>query len=202
MRKIIEKIVSQVRKSDFLVDFILVLPIGQSRSERLIGNISEYLNEGESILDVGCGTCNISKRLQERGFKVTGVDVTDISIHREIEPIIYDGGTFPFKNNSFDVAIIITVLHHIENPEKMLAEMKRVAKRIIIVEDIYESNWQKYLTYVMDSVINFEYFGHPHTNKSDKEWKRTFKNMGLKLLDSKYESFWRYFRSGIYHLKK
>lgn len=84
----------------------------------------------------------------------------------------------------------------------MLVEAKRVAKRIIIVEDIYESNWQKYLTCVMDSVVNFEYFGHPHTNKSDEGWKRTFKKLGLKLLESKYEPFWRYFRSGIYHLEK
>lgn len=202
MRKIAEKAMSWVRKSDSLVDLILMLPVGQQRSDRLLDNISEYLKRGESALDVGCGAGNITKRLQERGHKVTGLDITNISIHPEIEPVIYDGGKFPFKNNSFDVAIIITVLHHVDDPEKMLKEARRVAKRIIIVEDIYESSWQKYLTYVMDSVVNFEYFGHPHTNKSDEGWKKTFKKLRLKLLGSKYESFWRFFRSGIYHLEK
>lgn len=75
MRKIIEKIVSQVRKSDFLVDAILAFSVGQSRTDRLINNISGYLKKGESILDIGCGACDISKRLQEKGFHVTGLDL-------------------------------------------------------------------------------------------------------------------------------
>jgi ubiquinone/menaquinone biosynthesis C-methylase UbiE len=198
----LEKIIHRVKESDFLVNLILSTPLGRKRTDNMVRLASRYINRKDKILDVGCGACDVAKRLVDSGFDVTGLDVKNLSIHKDITPMIYDGEKMPFDDDSFDVAFIITVLHHLKEPEKLLRETKRVSKRIIIIEDIYESNFQKLLTYLMDSLTNFEFIGHPHSNKSDKEWKKEFKKQGLKLLDFKKEPFWKYFLSGIYYLAK
>ncbi len=200
--KMLEKIVRRVRESDFLVNLILSTPLGGKRTDNLVRLVSRYINKKDKILDVGCGACDVAKSLVDSGFDVTALDVKNLSIHKDITPVVYGGEKMPFDNDSFDVAFLITVLHHLKEPEKLLRETKRVSKRIIIIEDIYESNFQKLLTYLMDSLTNFEFIGHPHSNKSDKEWKKEFKKQGLKLLDSKKEPFWKHFLSGIYYLTK
>ncbi|MCH7730132.1 class I SAM-dependent methyltransferase [Patescibacteria group bacterium] len=197
-----EKIVRRVRKSDSFVNLIHSTPWGRKRTDNIVGVVNQYINKKDKILDIGCGACDVAKRLVDSGFDVTALDVKDFSIHKDITPVIYDGEKIPFGNDSFDVAFLITVLHHVKGPEKLLREAKRVSKRMIIIEDICESNFQKLLTYLMDSLINFEFIGHPHSNKSDKEWRKEFKKQGLKLLDSKKEPFWKYFLSGIYYLAK
>ena len=200
--KMLEKIIHRVRESDFFVNLTLSAPWGKKRTDNIVGLVSRYINKKDKILDIGCGACNVAKRLVDSGFDVTALDIKNLSIHKDMTPIIYGGEKIPFDNDSFDVAFLITVLHHVKEPEKLLRETKRVSKRIIIIEDVYESNFQKLLTYLMDSLINFEFIGHPHSNKSDKEWKKEFKKQGLKLLDSKKEPFWKYFLFGIYYLTK
>ncbi|MFH1971104.1 MAG: methyltransferase domain-containing protein [Patescibacteria group bacterium] len=118
-----------------------------------------------------------------------------------MKTIIYNKKKIPYKDNSFDVALILTVLHHTPDPIKIIKEAKRVAKRIIIVEDVYENNFQKLLTFVVDSIINFEFFKHPHSNKSDNEWIQLFKNMGLKLLHKKKKRFDSIFLHSVYYLE-
>ena len=47
----------------------------------------------------------------------------------------YDGGTLPYEDGSFDVVILADVLHHEENPDRLIAESVRVAKRLLIIKD-------------------------------------------------------------------
>ena len=49
-----------------------------------------------------------------------------------------------------------------------------------------KSELEKYKTYIMDSIVNFEFKDHPHNNKTDIEWKNIFKQLNLKLVDTKY----------------
>lgn len=174
----------------------------KSRAKDIYSRLKPYLKKGDKILDIGAGSCQIAEILTKRGFKTTLLDVKNLSSVSSINPIIYDGQYIPFKNNSFDVALLITVLHHTSNTEQVLSEAKRVSKRIIVIEDIYKTTFQKYLTFIMDSLANLEFINHPHSNKSDKEWKRLFKELGLKLVDTKKYLFWKWFISGIYYLKK
>ena len=114
-------------------------------------------------MDIGSGTCNVCEILSKKGYEITPLDVHDLSFVNNIKPVIYDGNKIPYANNKFDQTLILTVLHHTPNPEKILQEAKRVSKRIIIIENVY-SNWlHKYLTYFFDSLLNLEFIGHPHT---------------------------------------
>ncbi|MFQ5795282.1 MAG: class I SAM-dependent methyltransferase [Candidatus Bipolaricaulia bacterium] len=135
-------------------------------------------------------------------FKVTPLDVQNLSFVDQIEPVIYDGDNMLFEDDRFDVALILTVLHHTPHPEKVINEAKRVSKRIVIIEDIYMNFIQKYLTYFFDSLLNLEFTGHPHTNKNDQEWKALFEQLGLKLKDAKYKRSLLLFKNVTYHLEK
>lgn len=167
-----------------------------------IERISEYLSKKKSILDIGTGPGSVCLLLNREGYNVAPVDVVDQTLTSEIDPEIYNGKKLPYKDKSFDTALILTVLHHTSNPENVLSEAKRVADKIIIIEDIYSSSIQKYLTFVVDSIVNMEFASHPHSNKSDKEWKETFNKLGLKLKVSRYDRFLLFFKQATYYLEK
>jgi len=179
-----------------------IYKVGKDRALDMVQRIEPFLNKESKILDIGSGSCNVCEILMQKGYDVTPLDVQNLSFVDNIAPIIYDGNKIPFKDDEFEFSLILTVMHHTPNPEKILAEAKRVSKKIIIIEDIYESRLHKYITYFMDSLLNLEFFGHPHTNKNDKEWKETFQNMELKLVEAKYNKSFVFFRHATYYLEK
>jgi len=167
-----------------------------------IERISEDLSKKDRILDIGTGPGSVCLLMQREGYNLTPLDVVDQTLSSEVEPLIYNGKKLPFDDNSFNTALILTVLHHTSNPKEILSEAKRVADKIIIVEDIYSNPIQKYLTFIVDSIVNMEFAGHPHSNKSDTEWKTTFNKLGLKLKATRYDRFLLFFRQATYYLEK
>lgn len=106
----------------------------------------------------------------------------------------------PYEDKTFDCALLITVLHHTPNPEEVIKEAKRVAKRVLIIEDTFSNALQEKITYFADSLVNMEFVGHPHTNKTDQGWKERFDSMGMSLDTSETWSFLLLFRQSLYFL--
>jgi ubiquinone/menaquinone biosynthesis C-methylase UbiE len=173
-----------------------------NRRDVVVDKIVPYLKECDRILDIGCGGGHIAKSLKDANYSVIALDIVNKSSFPDVQPIIYDGHVIPFPDDSFDVAFLLTVLHHIKDPLATLAEAKRVARRIVIMEDLYDGWFQKYMTFAMDSFLNREFFGHPHSNKTKAEWEAAFKEMGLKVVDEKSNDFWRFFTSGTFSLER
>jgi 2-polyprenyl-3-methyl-5-hydroxy-6-metoxy-1,4-benzoquinol methylase len=48
--------------------------------QSFLGKYSETLDDGDSILDIGCGQGKLVKALSERGFKALGVDLNQESV--------------------------------------------------------------------------------------------------------------------------
>lgn len=188
-----------LRKNGFLREKIISL--SEARATKVANDMDKYLRPGNKILDIGAGNCNICEVLMKDNFIVTAADTKNLSLVKNIKPIICDGEDLPFGDNEFDVALLLFVLHHCCNPEKVLSEAARVSKQLIIMEDIYSSIFQKYLTIAIDSLLNQEFIGHPHSNKNDTEWKELFKNLGLALESSEYKN-WFLLKHVAYHLKK
>ncbi|KKR07715.1 MAG: Methyltransferase type 11 [Parcubacteria group bacterium GW2011_GWC2_39_14] len=180
----------------------IIYKIGKARATDLIGRIKPLLNKSDNILDIGAGTCNVYELLLNGGYKVTALDIQNLSFVDKLTPTIYDGKKMPYDDNTFDKSIILTVLHHTSEPEKILQEAKRVSKKIVIIEDIYSNWFEKYATYFFDSLLNFEFVGHPYTNKSDEEWKEIFTKLGLKLIESKRKRSLLVFSHATYYLEK
>ena len=103
----------------------------------------------------------------------------------------------------FDISMLITVLHHCPQPEDVFAEAVRVSKdKIFVLEDVY-SNWlMKRFTWFMDSLMNLEFIGHPHTNKSEYEWEKLFDLHHLKLIYKKKVKILFIFTQVVYVLEK
>jgi len=180
----------------------IFLKIDNNRKNDILRKIVVYLKKEDKILDLGCGNCNVSKDLIGNGYDVTPIDIKNKSFFNDIAPVIYDGKKLPYNNNYFDIVLVTTVLHHTKDPVSVLVEAMRVSKRLIVMEDLYESRVQKYLTFIMDSLVNFEIFGHPHGNKTQKEWNDIFKNLGLKILDVNTHKFWKFFITCTFYLEK
>jgi len=168
----------------------------------MVKKIEPFLKKTDLILNIGSGTCNLDEILLNKGYHLTSLDIQNLSFVDNIKPIIYDGNQIPFNNNKFYKSLILTVLHHTPNPEKILKEAKRVSKEIIVIEDIYTHFLHKYLTYFFDSLFNLEFVGHPHLNKTDQQWKNTFKKLNLKLVKTSYIRSFIVFKHATYYLKK
>jgi SAM-dependent methyltransferase len=79
------------------------------------------------LLDIGCGT-----KPYQQLFAVTAYIGLDIDSDRTrslgVADHLYDGGQFPFENDSFDSALCNQVLEHVFNPDEFLEEVRRVLK--------------------------------------------------------------------------
>jgi SAM-dependent methyltransferase len=102
------------------------------------------LRPGGEVLDVGCGTGVLARRLAADGYGVTGVDPSDgmLEVMRarspELRAILASGTELPFEPDSFDIVLSVATFHHIAEPaavRQTLAEMTRVSRpggRIVI----------------------------------------------------------------------
>ena len=180
----------------------IFLEISRKRVDDILRKILPYLRKQDRILDIGSGFGLVSHALLRRGYSIYPLDIQDRSLFTEVQTHVYDGRKLPFSNNKFDVALLITVLHHVPQPEILLKEVTRVAKKIILMEDVYGSEFERLTTYAMDSIVNAEFAGHPHSNKTDNEWREVFKKLRLKVTDYHSEKFWGIFTSITYSLTK
>ena len=105
-----------------------------------------------SLLDVGCGRGYwLARVFESKGLKLTGCDMYD---HVDLENAHYVQGTIdklPFPDMSFDVVTATCILEHIINVENAVKELKRVArKQVIIVVPC-----QRYYYYTLDMHVHF-----------------------------------------------
>jgi len=154
------------------------------RARQISKRVSPHIKKSEKIIDIGSGTGFVAKTLAaEASAKVTLVDVFHHPLSKLLPVVIYDGKTLPFQDRSFDTSLLIAALHHCQDPMRVLDEAIRVSSRkVIVMEDLFESEIEKWLTLFEDSVVNWEFRGHPHNNRNEEEWLKVFRRRNLKLL--------------------
>lgn len=160
--------------------------------------IKPVLTSGASVLDIGSGYGTVTDVLRKNGFAVTAIDVEDQSVRPELKPLLYDGETLPFSSGAFSFPLLLTVLHYTSEPEKVLSEAARVGEKVLVIEDVYHNKLQQYLTYFTDSLLNFEFKGHPHSNQSRDGWRQICERIGLELEVIRSDRFLLFFRQETY----
>ncbi|MCL4221361.1 MAG: methyltransferase domain-containing protein [Phycisphaerales bacterium] len=114
-------------------------PVYESRLRELVRRIIPHLQAEDRVLDVGCGNGTLGKALMDSPGCPQGVRVEGLErVVRGREPIpvhAYDGKTMPFHAAAYDVVIVADVLHHEEQPDRLIAECARVSRRLVVIKD-------------------------------------------------------------------
>jgi len=117
--------------------------------------------DASTLLDVGCGRGYWLKVLQQKtDLQLAGCDVFDLT---PVPGVAYQKGTLdklPFEDNSFDIVTCHHTLEHVKNIEAAIKELKRVArKQLIIVVPR-----QRYYYYTLDLHLHFFPLKHQLTD--------------------------------------
>jgi trans-aconitate methyltransferase len=100
----------------------------------LAGGVLEWLapQNGERILDLGCGDGQLTARLKDSGADVTGADadprMVDASRARGIQAHHAAAESLPFAEGFFDAVFSNAALHWVRDQDAMMAEVRRVLK--------------------------------------------------------------------------
>jgi methionine biosynthesis protein MetW len=101
--------------------------------------ISEWIEPNSKVLDLGCADGALLKYLQaEKMTSGYGIEITPANIEKGIKNKIniiqmnLEDGLSVFDNQFFDTVILSQTLQAMVNIEKIMDEMKRVAKNIIV----------------------------------------------------------------------
>ncbi|MFW5985909.1 MAG: class I SAM-dependent methyltransferase [Halanaerobiales bacterium] len=104
------------------------------RITKKIYNNLDLDSKDSTIVDVGAGTGNYSFEFAKKGFKVIGIEPSEVMIkqgkeHDNLKLIQGKAEELPFEDNSVDGVISILAIHHFSNLNKCLSEMIRIVKK-------------------------------------------------------------------------
>jgi ubiquinone/menaquinone biosynthesis C-methylase UbiE len=98
---------------------------------RCIDKLGHTFRGDEMLLDAGCGNGGVARLLRQRVREVVAVDVEASAAWEEGPGLTFavaDAEQLPFADATFDLVHSKDSLHHMELPERALAEYRRVLK--------------------------------------------------------------------------
>ncbi len=177
----------------------------EARAEKIVRLFENQIPRKSRILDLGGGWGFYAEPLKTRGHEPLVLDVVSPG-YQKAPVVLYDGFKIPFPDQSFDVAILITMLHHVPDPQALFKEVRRVTRqKVVVVEDLYHHAVGRFWTICRDRLLNMEFTAHPHQFRKDGDWREFFKIARFEV--SSFKSFYTWlsgFRilNGIYVLEK
>ncbi len=101
------------------------------------------------ILEVGCGEGFILEKVLDFGsHSLVGIDldIQRLKLARKFAPhamlIQADAHFLPFPPSSFDVVLLLEVLEHVGEPERVLKEVNRITKKFVLISVPHEPWWR------------------------------------------------------------
>jgi SAM-dependent methyltransferase len=155
------------------------------RVQVLADTIASKLPADATVLDVGAGSGDMAVAIlaSKPSLRFEGVDVL-VRPNTAIPVKQYDGHHLPYGDSMFDYAILVDVLHHTDDPAAVLAEVGRVARRIIIKDHYRNGLLAGARLRFMDWVGNAAHGVRlPYNYLSRAEWSRIWAGGGFKVLD-------------------
>ena len=170
-------------------------------AKRKLRRLQKHLKFLDQHIEIGSGTGSVLSVMRKQNYYVDGLDFADNSFRDDLKPIVYNGKMMPFAKDVYDTALLLTVLHYTDDPEAILREAGRIAKRIVVIENVYDRRAMEWLTKAFCSLMNFEFIDHPHNNRTHAKWIETFDRMGLKPWYKSPHRVRGFFKQAIYVLQ-
>lgn len=177
----------------------------EARAEKIVQLFEKQIPRGSRILDLGGGWGFYAEPLKKRGHESLVLDVVNPG-YQKAPVMLYDGFRIPFPDQSFDVTILMTMLHHVPDPQALFKEVQRVTRhKVVVVEDLYHHAAGRFWTLCRDRFLNVEFLEHPHQFRKNGEWLEFFKGAGFEA--SSFKSFYTWLMglrvlNGIYVLER
>lgn len=162
--------------------------VHERRVRVLARHLAEMTPPDAEVLDVGCGDGLIGALVHERRPDVTvsGLDVL-VRDGTHIPVRSFDGLTIPVEDGAADVVMLVDVLHHAEDPAKLLGEAARVARRAVLIKDhTLLGPFSDTTLRLMDWVGNARH-GVPLRFDfwSQEQWRSAFARLGLRVEETR-----------------
>jgi SAM-dependent methyltransferase len=126
--------------------------------------------EGRTALDVATGGGHVARRLREEGSTV----VTSDPAPGMNPDVICRAEDLPFADDAFDVVVSRIAPHHFQDIRAAVAEMARVSKRLVVIEDtLYLSEQQEQAEKLRDPTHVRSY--------TEEEWRELLTAAGLEV---------------------
>jgi len=154
--------------------------------------IARLIPNAYEILDVGCGNGFIAHHLAGLlGCYVLGIDV-DGKPQAPINFRRYDRKHFPASDQSFEAVLFCYVLHHAQDLNSILSELKRVLRDdglVVVYEDLPATWWDRFVC----GIHNRQWQGRTGkcTFRNEAEWRETFQAAGFEIIQERSLSRWR-----------
>ena len=122
-----------------LIDMQALRESLDARAALITEQIAPYVSGG-SILDIGCGDGLVSLGLAKSVGAVQLVDICNYRDSRVSLPflLVSESDPLPFQESQFETSMLLTVLHHANDPLGLLRDAIRVTeRRLIIIESVF-----------------------------------------------------------------
>ncbi|MGH3401407.1 MAG: class I SAM-dependent methyltransferase [Streptosporangiaceae bacterium] len=106
------------------------------RLARLSAAVQARTALGDRVLDLGCGTGDLARRLAAAGRRVTGCDIsgqmlTEAALAGPAQAVEWaaldaDWHRLPFETGTFSAVVVSSVLEYVDDPVAILSECARV----------------------------------------------------------------------------
>ena len=101
--------------------------------------ITEYIEKGARVLDLGCGKGELLKMLvDKKQFTGSGVDINQNNVIASIQKGLsvvqgdIDTGLKEFSENEYDYVILNQTLQSTQKPDFVIEEMLRIGKKVVV----------------------------------------------------------------------
>ncbi|MFA5358759.1 MAG: class I SAM-dependent methyltransferase [Patescibacteria group bacterium] len=160
------------------LEWLVAIEIGKNRS-------------GGLILDIGCGEGNFLNSMKRNGWRTFGIDTSAVACEVATKKLGNDAVVLNknledcgFADNYFDVVTLWHVLEHIENPDRLLTEIRRILKPngMLVVEvpnlssPVFKLTKQGYFSF--DDPTHLYHFSAKTLNKLIEKNGFSFKKRG------------------------
>lgn len=155
-----------------------------------------FVNNGDFILDLGCGNGRLLELFKNKNIKYFGLDQSRKLIElarkkyqsKDYQFVIGQAENLPFENNKFDKVFAIALLHHLpdqDGQKKVILEIKRVLKpKGLAILTVWNLRKTKFiLKQIFYRLIYFKKF-----------WGLSFYDF-LIPWKTKNKIYWRYYRA-------